>query len=134
MSLIAATGDFNALAVGVFACVLAVTLVITRWAAKRTHSATEFYAAGRGVSGRANGVATAGDYLSASTFLGYAGLMYLYGFDGWIIGLGALLSFLPVLYLLAGGCATPASSPSPTCSRSACASGPCAWPRRSTRC
>ena len=75
--------------------------MITRWAAKRTHSATEFYAAGRGVSGRANGVATAGDYLSASTFLGYAGLMYLYGFDGWIIGLGACLSFLPVLYLLA---------------------------------
>ena len=100
-SLFAATGDFNSLAVGVFACVLAVTLLITRWAAKRTHSATEFYAAGRGISGRANGVATAGDYLSASTFLGYAGLMYLYGFDGWIIGLGACLSFLPVLYLLA---------------------------------
>src|SRR5919199_1684626 len=97
----AATGEFNALAVGVFACVLAVTLLITRWAAKRTHSATEFYAAGRGVSGAANGIATAGDYLSASTFLGYAGLMYLYGFDGWIIGLAALLSFLPVLYLLA---------------------------------
>jgi cation/acetate symporter len=101
MRVLAATGDFNALAVGVFACVLAVTLLITRWAAKRTHSATEFYAAGRGVSGAANGVATAGDYLSASTFLGYAGLMYLYGFDGWVIGLGACLSFLPVLYLLA---------------------------------
>src|SRR3954467_13594893 len=99
--MIAQTGDFNELAVAVFACVLAVTLLITRWAAKRTHSATEFYAAGRGVSGTANGVATAGDYLSASTFLGYAGLMYLYGFDGWIIGLGACLSFLPVLYLLA---------------------------------
>src|SRR5829696_9367425 len=101
MRLLAETGDFNGLAVAVFACVLAVTLVITRWAAKRTRSATEFYAAGRGVSGRANGVATAGDYLSASTFLGYAGLMYLYGFDGWVIGLGACLSFLPVLYLLA---------------------------------
>src|SRR4051812_29041787 len=101
MRLFAQTGDFNELAVAVFACVLAVTLLITRWAAKRTHSATEFYAAGRGVSGRANGIATAGDYLSASTFLGYAGLMYLYGFDGWIIGLGACLSFLPVLYLLA---------------------------------
>src|SRR3954465_10441082 len=101
MRVLAETGDFNGLAVVVFACVLAVTLVITRWAAKRTHSATEFYAAGRGISGTANGVATAGDYLSASTFLGYAGLMYLYGFDGWIIGLGALLSFLPVLFLLA---------------------------------
>jgi cation/acetate symporter len=101
MSLLAATGEFNGLAVAVFACVLAMTLVITRWAAKRTKSDTEFYAAGRGVAGAANGVATAGDYLSASTFLGYAGLMYLYGFDGWIIGLAACLSFLPVLYLLA---------------------------------
>ncbi len=101
MRLLAATGEFNGLAVGVFACVLAMTLVITRWAAKRTKSDTEFYAAGRGVAGAANGVATAGDYLSASTFLGYAGLMYLYGFDGWIIGLAACLSFLPVLYLLA---------------------------------
>src|SRR3954453_4108988 len=97
--MIAATGGFNTLAVVVFACVLAVTLVITRWAAKRTHSATEFYAAGRGVSGTANGIATAGDYLSASTFLGYAGLMYLFGFDGWIIGLGACMSFGVVLSL-----------------------------------
>ena len=101
MRLLAEAGDFNTLAVAIFGVVLAITLLITRWAAKRTHSATEFYAAGRGISGPANGVATAGDYLSASTFLGYAGLMYLYGFDGWIIGLGALLSFLPVLYLLA---------------------------------
>ena len=53
------------------------------------------------MAGAFNGIATAGDYLSASTFLGYAGLMYLFGFDGWIIGLGAMLSFLPVLYLLA---------------------------------
>src|SRR3954454_12167779 len=101
MRLLGAAGDFNELAVAIFAVVLAITLLITRWAAKRTHSATEFYAAGRGIAGTANGVATAGDYLSASTFLGYAGLMYLYGFDGWIIGLCALFSFLPVLYLLA---------------------------------
>src|SRR3954453_13915802 len=101
MRLLAETGDFNTLAVPIFAGVLASPLLITRWAAKRTRSATDFYAAGRGVAGAANGVATAGDYLSASTFLGYAGLMYLYGFDGWIIGLGACLSFLPVLFLLA---------------------------------
>jgi cation/acetate symporter len=98
---LAAIGDFNGLAVAVFAVVLAITLVITWWAAKRNRSATDFYTAGRGVAGAFNGIATAGDYLSASTFLGYAGLMYLFGFDGWIIGLGAMLSFLPVLYLLA---------------------------------
>jgi cation/acetate symporter len=101
MRTFAATGDFNTLAVVIFCGVLAVTLLITRWAARRTHSTTEFYAAGRGIAGVANGVAITGDYLSASTFLGYAGLMYLYGFDGWIIGLAALFSFLPVLYLLA---------------------------------
>ena len=48
MTVLAQTGDFNGLAVAIFAAVLAMTLVITRWAAKRTHSATEFYAAGRG--------------------------------------------------------------------------------------
>jgi cation/acetate symporter len=98
---IAQTGDFNGLAVAIFGVVLAITLLITRWAARRTKSTTEFWAAGRGIAGPFNGIAIAGDYLSASTFLGYAGLMYLYGFDGWIFGLGALLSFLPILYLLA---------------------------------
>ena len=53
------------------------------------------------MAGAFNGIATAATTCSASTFLGYAGLMYLFGFDGWIIGLGAMLSFLPVLYLLA---------------------------------
>jgi len=101
MNLIAATGDFNGLAVAIFAIVLAITLLITRWAARRTHSTSEFYAAGRGITARQNGLAIAGDYLSASTFLGYAGLMYLFGFDGWLLGLAALMSFIPVLYLLA---------------------------------
>src|SRR3954451_6017527 len=98
---LAAIGDFNGLAVAIFAVVLAITLAITWWAARRTRNATEFYTAGRGVAGALNGIAITGDYLSASTFLGYAGLMYLFGFDGWIIGLAAMLSFLPVLYLLA---------------------------------
>src|SRR3954469_8418175 len=101
MTTFAAAGDFNGLAVAIFGVVLAITLLITRWAAKRTKSTNEFWAAGRGIAGPFNGIAIAGDYLSASTFLGYAGLMYLYGFDGWIFGLGALLSFLPILYLLA---------------------------------
>src|SRR6478752_10402695 len=98
---LAAIGDFNGLAVAIFAIVLATTLVITWWAAKRNRSATDFYTAGRGVAGAFNGIATAGDYLSASTFLGYAGLMFLFGFDGWIIGLAACMSFIVVLYLLA---------------------------------
>ena len=101
MITLAQAGDFNGLAVAIFGVVLAVTLLITRWAARRTKSTSEFWAAGRGIAGPFNGIAITGDYLSASTFLGYAGLMYLYGFDGWIFGLGALLSFLPILYLLA---------------------------------
>ena len=101
MSVFAVTGEFNGLAVAIFAVVLAITLLITRWAASRTKTTTEFYTAGRGISGRNNGLAIAGDYLSASTFLGYAGLMFLFGFDGWIIGLGACMSFIVVLYLLA---------------------------------
>ena len=101
MSVFAVTGEFNGLAVAIFAVVLAITLLITRWAATRTKTTTEFYTAGRGISGRTNGLAIAGDYLSASTFLGYAGLMFLFGFDGWIIGLGACMSFIVVLYLLA---------------------------------
>ncbi|MEA2442838.1 MAG: cation/acetate symporter [Thermoleophilales bacterium] len=100
-TLFAKVGEFNGLAVGIFAVVLSITLVITRWAAGRTRNTSEFFTAGRGITGAQNGLAVAGDFLSASTFLGYAGLIFLFGFDGWIIGLAAILSFLPVLYLLA---------------------------------
>jgi hypothetical protein len=71
----------NGLALVVFAVVLSVTLVITFWAARRTSTATEFWAAGRSISGLQNGFAMAGDYLSASTFLGFAGLTFLIGVD-----------------------------------------------------
>jgi cation/acetate symporter len=100
-AVVAKIGEFNGLAVAIFAVVLAITLGITRWAASRTTNTSEFYTAGRGISGAQNGLAVAGDFLSASTFLGYAGLIFLFGFDGWIIGLAAILSFLPVLFLLA---------------------------------
>ena len=91
----------NELALAVFALVLSVTLVITFWAAKRTRTATEFWAAGRSISGLQNGFAMAGDYLSASTFLGFAGLIFLFGVDGWVGLAAAGASFLPVVLLLA---------------------------------
>jgi cation/acetate symporter len=91
----------NELALAVFALVLAVTLVITYWASKRTRTATEFWAAGRSISGVQNGFAMAGDYLSASTFLGFAGLIFLFGVDGWFGLAAAGASFLPVVLLLA---------------------------------
>ena len=89
------------LTIGVFLAVLAVTLGITFVAARRIHSATDFWSAGRGISGAQNGMAIAGEFLSAAAFLGVAGLMFLSGFDGYLTGISALLSFVPLLLLLA---------------------------------
>jgi cation/acetate symporter len=93
--------DVNAEALSIFAVVLAITLGITYWASKRTRTATDFWAASRGISGAQNGFAIAGDYMSAASFLGIAGLIYLYGFDGFLYSVGFLVAFLTVLFLLA---------------------------------
>ncbi len=99
MTVIAA--DVNVEALAIFALVLGITLGITYWASKRTASATDFWAAGRGISGAQNGFAIAGDYMSAASFLGIAGLIFLYGFDGFLYSVGFLVAFLTVLFLLA---------------------------------
>jgi cation/acetate symporter len=91
----------NVEAVLVFAVVLGVTLAITYWASKRATSAVGFYAAGRGITAPQNGLAISGDYLSAASFLGIAGLIYLYGFDGFLYSIGFLVAFLTVMFLLA---------------------------------
>jgi cation/acetate symporter len=101
VTVLAIADGVNALALVVFGIVLAITLLITYWASKRTHSATEFWAANRGISSLQNGFAIAGDYLSASTFLGFAGLIFLFGVDGWVGLAAAGASFLPVVLLLA---------------------------------
>src|ERR687894_129594 len=93
--------DVNELALGIFAIVVAITLGITYWASKRVTSATDFWAAGRGLTGVQNGFAIAGDYMSAASFLGIAGLIYLFGFDGFLYSVGFLVAFLTVLFLLA---------------------------------
>jgi cation/acetate symporter len=93
--------EVKALPLVVFGVVLAITLGITYWASKRSSSADEFWAAGRGISPIQNGLAVAGDYMSAAAFLGVAGLIFLFGFDGYITGVAALVSFIPVLLLLA---------------------------------
>src|SRR5687767_4057018 len=84
----------------VFAVIVSVTLGITWWASKRAKSAVGFYAAGRQITGPQNGLAISGDYLSAASFLGIAGLIYLYGFDGFLYSIGFLVAFLTVLFLL----------------------------------
>ena len=74
----------NVEAVVIFAIVLSITLGVTYWASKRMTGATTFYAAGRQITGFQNGLAISGDYLSAASFLGIAGLIFLYGFDGFL--------------------------------------------------
>jgi cation/acetate symporter len=94
-------GEVNELALVVFGIVVAVTLVITYWASRRTTSATQFWAAGRRITGMQNGFAIAGDYMSAASFLGIAGLIFLFGFDGFLYSVGFLVAFLTVLFLFA---------------------------------
>jgi cation/acetate symporter len=91
----------NVEAVAIFAVVVSITLGITFWASKRTTNATQFWAAGRGITGAQNGFAIAGDYMSAASFLGIAGLIFLFGFDGFLYSVGFLVAFLVVLFLLA---------------------------------
>jgi len=99
--IVAASTPARGLTIGVFLAVLAVTLGITFWAARGIRSATDFWSAGRGISGAQNGMAIAGEFLSAAAFLGVSGLMFLSGFDGYLTGISALLSFVPLLLLLA---------------------------------
>src|SRR5215216_123524 len=93
--------DVNVEALSIFAVIVAITLGITDWASQRTKDATTFWAAGRGISGAQNGFAIAGDYMSAASFLGIAGLIFLFGFDGFLYSVGFLVAFLVVLFLLA---------------------------------
>ncbi len=93
--------EINELALSIFGVVVAITLGITYVASKRMSSATDFWAAGRGISGPQNGFAIAGDYMSAASFLGICGLIFLFGFDGFLYSVGFLVAFLTVLFLIA---------------------------------
>src|SRR5512139_168620 len=88
----------------VFAAIIGVTMFVTYVAAKRTKTAADFYAAGGGVSGLQNGWAIAGDYLSAASFLGIAGLISLYGYDGFMYSVGWLVAYITVLLVIAEPC------------------------------
>jgi len=88
----------------VFGAVILLTVYITYVAAKRIKSASDFYTAGGGISGFQNGWAIAGDYLSAASFLGIAGLISLYGYDGFMFSVGWLVAYITVLLLIAEPC------------------------------
>lgn len=84
-----------------FLVIVALTLAVTYWAARRTRSTREFYAAGRSIGPLQNGLALAGDYMSAASFLGIAGLVALRGYDGMIYATGWLVGWPALMFLIA---------------------------------
>ena len=94
-------GEPNTLAIVFFVFFVAIALGITWWAVRRTKTTDHFYAAGHSITGFQNGLALSGDYMSAASFLGIAGLVALSGFDGLIYSIGFLVGWPIVLFLIA---------------------------------
>src|SRR3954452_21723941 len=102
-------GDYLALSAGgtrtltlsFFLLLVAATLAITIWASRQTRNATDFYAGGRSFTGFQNGMAIGGDYMSAASFLGIAGIIALNGYDGFLYSIGFLVAWLVALLLVA---------------------------------
>ena len=97
----AAADKLNLSAVAMFFVFIVGTMGITKWAASKTKSASDFYTAGGGISGFQNGLAIAGDYMSAASFLGISGMIFLHGFDGMIYAIGFLVGWPIILFLMA---------------------------------
>ncbi|MGR8919120.1 MAG: cation acetate symporter [Gammaproteobacteria bacterium] len=91
----------NLTAIAMFMVFVCATLAITWWAARRTLTTSDYYAAGGSITGTQNGLAIAGDFMSAASFLGISGLVYTSGFDGLIYSVGGLAGWPLVLFLLA---------------------------------
>src|SRR6187551_1970346 len=88
-------------AIWMFLAFVAATLVVTIWAAKRNTGASAYFAAGRRITGWQNGFAVAGDYMSAASLLGIAGLIAFNGYDGLMYSVGWLVAYLTVLLIIA---------------------------------
>lgn len=89
------------IAVWMFLAFVVATLGITVWAAKKNTSAGAYFAAGRSITGWQNGLAVAGDYMSAASFLGISGMIALFGYDGFMYSVGWLVAYLTVLIVVA---------------------------------
>jgi cation/acetate symporter len=87
--------------ISIFGVFVLITLVITFRASRNNATAADYYAAGRNISGTQNGLAIAGDYLSAASFLGIAGAIAVYGYDGFLYSIGFLVAWLVALLLVA---------------------------------
>ncbi|MCH9663641.1 MAG: cation acetate symporter [Gammaproteobacteria bacterium] len=97
----AATSEVNPRAVAMFCAFVVLMLFISWWAARRTHTRSEFYSAGGRITGAQNGVAIAGDFMSAASFLGISGLLFSFGYDGSIYAIGAFAAWPIIFFLLA---------------------------------
>ncbi len=93
--------SLNLSAIVMFVLFVGATLLITYWAAKRTSTTKEFYTAGGGITGFQNGLAIAGDYMSAASFLGISALVYANGYDGLIYSIGFLVGWPIILFMVA---------------------------------
>ena len=91
----------NWTAIGMFAAFVAGTLWITKWAASKTKSAADFYTGGGGITGFQNGLAIAGDYMSAASFLGISAAVMASGYDGLIYSIGFLVGWPVITFLMA---------------------------------
>ncbi len=91
----------NWVAISMFSAFVILTLFITKWAANRTKSAADFYTAGGGITGFQNGLAIAGDYMSAASFLGISAAVYANGYDGLIYSVGFLVGWPVITFLMA---------------------------------
>ncbi|MET8797486.1 cation acetate symporter [Nocardia sp. NPDC004568] len=87
--------------IAIFALFVLVTMVVVFWAGRNTSGATDYFTGGRGFTGPQNGIAIAGDYLSAASFLGIAGAIAVYGYDGFLYSIGFLVAWLVALLLVA---------------------------------
>jgi cation/acetate symporter len=94
----------KAITITMFLIIITITLFIVLWAAKRTKTTADFYAARGAITGAQNGWAIAGDYMSAASFLGIAGLISLYGYDGFMYSVGWLVAYVTVLLIVAEPC------------------------------
>ena len=94
----------RAITLSMFGIIIAITMGVVVWAASKTKSAADFYAAGGGITGTQNGWAIAGDYMSAASFLGISGLISLYGYDGFMYSVGWLVAYITVLLIVAEPC------------------------------
>ncbi|CAN7573640.1 cation acetate symporter [Phenylobacterium sp. LjRoot219] len=90
----------NWTAIAMFAAFVALTLWITRWAARRTHTVADFYSAGGRITGFQNGLAIAGDYMSAASFLGISAQIFSAGYDGLIYSIGFLVGWPIIMFLM----------------------------------